>query len=67
MCLINKPIAEPRKTLIGIDAVEPLQPALNRKGSIGAWRGRFEWPLWEEWKRMDADIEAEFRAAIEAV
>jgi prevent-host-death family protein len=58
-------IAKSGKPMVRLVAVEPLKPAIDRKKFFGVWRGRFEWPGWDEWKRMDAEIEAEFDAAIE--
>lgn len=56
-------IAKSGKPLVKIVAVEPAQPAVDRKALLGAWRGRFDWPGWDEWKRMDSEVEAEFAAS----
>lgn len=37
-----------------------LKAAADRKSLLGAWRDRFEWPGRGEWKRTDAETEADF-------
>ncbi|MBG0809826.1 type II toxin-antitoxin system prevent-host-death family antitoxin [Methylosinus sp. H3A] len=58
-------IAKSGKPLVKIVAVEPAPAEFDRKALIGAWAGRAAWPGWDEWKQMDADIEASFGAPAE--
>lgn len=53
-------IAKSGKPMVKLVAIEAEKPAIDRKKFFGAWRGRYEWPGWEEWKRMDAEIETLF-------
>lgn len=58
-------IVKSGEPLVKIVAFEPESAEFDRKAPLGAWAGRAACPDWDDWKQMDADIEAFFRAAAE--
>ena len=41
-------------------------PAASKlKQEFGAWKGRFEFPPWEDWKNIDEEIEVDFAKSID--
>lgn len=49
-------IAKSGKPLVKLVAIEAAKPAIDRKKFFGALKGQFEFD-WDEWKRMDREIE----------
>ncbi len=52
-------IAKSGKPMVRLVAVEPAKPAIDRKKFFGALKGQFDFD-WDEWKRMDREIETLF-------
>jgi prevent-host-death family protein len=52
-------IAKSGKPMVRLVAIEPPKPAIDRKKFFGALKGQFDFD-WDEWKRMDLEIEKLF-------
>jgi prevent-host-death family protein len=56
---------KPAVRLVPVEPVSAETPGERLKRARGMWKGRFEFPSWEEWKAMDAEIEADFQESID--
>ena len=55
----------PAVRLVPVPAeTEKETPGQRFMKGFGKWDGQFEFPSWEEWKQMDAEIEADFEESI---